>query len=429
MFRKVTIAPLVAFSGVAIAEKPEPPERVQTIASQAAGSLNGWQLHHVDSEPTARAGAKQCYRVMLRRRYKVYPERETQQRSAIRGPDEPFEWRHEDWELVLVPLDGRLPTNVSEMAKDIDFRPRKTGVHLRTVYLGTSSHSDYALFTLASIHDQERLRDALHLSGGDDRIQLAVEGLSVEDAGTQTANSMPFILAKFGDAALPYLNRAIDAGGDIRRHILAIGKIPTSQATERLMELYRSGDEQKQEAAASALSFGWRRESAKPVYLQMIRDRQRVHEVAPIAAEFNWTEAVEPLKQAIADPPSLFDYFAAFRAVRSLQGDPVPDAIEKAKEQIQQAGYASGTPVDQQALDSGVLQIIESEDTPAAMMAGLELTVFVTKGDVRAVNAAGVEVLESLPAEQVLKTIESLAASLDNPDHRERFEQLLAKMR
>lgn len=400
---------------------------IKEIASAIAAVFPDWTLHQVDAKPQALADGYRGFRIVLRRNWKEYTGPPQQQARAQPAGESagPFEERHEDWEFVLVPVQ---PAKAPESFKSrIKWQASTSPYHTRDICLG-EGHG-YMWFTHGTIPLQHGVRKKLELKGGDDPIQLAVDGLLIEDTGSNTANSAPLLLALHGDRALPYIERAIQkaqqAGDDPWKAVVSLNQIQTPRATDMLIRLFESGDDKLRRPAGYALIHKPYRKSAKRAYLAMLRDRVSVERVAEACAEFEWREAIPILQNLIDKPNNLREFQYALHARRSLEGRPIAQELLDAEQTLLRSLMRENVdPRRDQQIASARQLLIESEDSEAANLAALSLAVFVTKGDVSKVREAGIEILRLRPREETLKFLQSLATGI-HEDKRVQIEKVL----
>jgi hypothetical protein len=336
----------------------------------------------------------------------------------------PFEERHEDWEVVLVPVE---PRKAAETLKSrIKWQASTSPYHTRDMCLG-EGHG-YMWFTHGTIPLQQGVRKRLQLKGGDDPIQLAADGLLVEDTGTHTANSAIRLLAPYGDRALPYIERAIQkaqgAGDDPWKAVVSLSQIQTPRATDMLTRLFESDDDQLRRPAGYALVHKPYRRSAKRAYLAMLRDRVSVEHVVEACVEFKWTEAIPILQGLIEKPGNLREFQYALHARRTLEGRPIAQKLLDAEQMLRNTPLRDVDPQHERQIASAQQLLIRSEDSEAANLAALSLAVFVNKADVSHVRETGIEILRLRPRDDTLAFLRKLASGI-HEDERRRIEHVL----
>ncbi len=396
---------------------------IQELARELSSRhLHGWKLLNVDTRPAALADEYRGYRLFLRRTWKHYTD--TPQQAQV-GPIGPFELRHEDWELVLVPVDGgKAP---AALKSQIRWQRSNSPYHTREVCLG-EGHG-YVWFTRATIDRQEYLRRQLKLEGGDERIELIIDGLSVEDTGSNTSNSCRPLLAHFGDGALPYLEKTIArTSGDQRLRVVgSLAYIRTPQATALLKKLANSEDQHLRNSAYYALIHLPIRQSARQTYIAMLGNHRYVHQVCEACVELDWQEALPVLRDLIRQPRNFREFEVATRTRRALEGSPVPEALLQAEQTLRKLMRPDLDPKARQQIADARALLINSKDAEAANLAALSLALFVTKGNNAPVNAAGLEILLSRPRRSTLDFLTALSSGIDE-DQRPPIQRLLRKV-
>ena len=397
---------------------------IQTVAEQLAKASPGWKLQEFDEQPSV--AEKRGYRIVLRRTWKEFtaPVQQVRPANADAGP---FEWRHEDWEFVLYPL--RLKFAKEELQAMIKWQKSNSPYYTRDVWLGHGY--GYEWFTRGTLFGQDMVREKLKLEGGDDRIQLAIDGLRVEDPGTMTANTCVYIPATFGDKAIPYVERAIKVGLPVDGNWRVIGclaHLQTDQSTDLLIKLYDSPDPEIRRAAQYALIHKPYRPAAKQAYLDMLRRQSSIDSACAACLEFQWKEAVPILREAIAHPLNLYPLSTMISARRTLEGRPIAAELIEAGQTLRQSYNRNQTPEWNQKLDEARRLLIQSDDAEAANMIAIALASMTGKGGAAAVNEAGLDILRQRPRESTLEYLQSLATNISDSD-RPRVEKVLNAVR
>jgi hypothetical protein len=291
-------------------------------------------------------------------------------------------------------------------------------------------------FGCTTIFWQEDLRKSLELKGGDDRIQLLIDGIYAQtkykDRVASGQVQLPWRLQYFGDKAIPYIDAAIKEYPDnYRGHgavAFALGCIPSEQSTEILRSLYAL--EKTRRPAAKALLRQPYRKSAKKEYLDMLR-RQRpvLRDAAEACVEFKWKEAIPLLQKILTNPHSWTLFPTALKAKRQLEGQPEPKEINEAVQLIIES-VRIPTPAGQEAIEQAKKIILDSADKKAAAVTAVYLALWSSKGSTPQtiqVNEIGRDIFQKLPAKTTGKLLKSLVQSFKDErkyDNR-RFKKLL----
>ena len=254
------------------------PNSPAEVAQSLIATFPDWDIAGRDTKPRRLVDGYQGYQIVLRRTWKHYES--LPQAAFATGPPGPFTWQHEDWTLVLVPLHGSPPPIA--LKSRLEWPPDDSPYYTLDACLGDGC--GFRWFSHGRIPLLHLVHRKFDLQGGDDPIQRLADGLLIDDTGSDTANSSSALIAQYGDRALPYIEQAIAqaeaTGVDPWRSITALGGIHSSAATNMLIRLFDSGDDQLSRAAAYALIHTPYRKSAKRVYLAMLRQRMSVQRVA-----------------------------------------------------------------------------------------------------------------------------------------------------
>ncbi len=259
---------------------------------------------------------------------------------------------------------------------------------------------------------QEDLRETLKLTGGDDRIQLIVEAITLRDKNSHTSNSCMQLVSRFGDRSLPYIRRAAERALedqqelDLWRISGSLAFVRSDRATATILQLYDFGNPQVRSGAEYALVHKPFRPKAKRAYLDMVRRRSRISEAAAACVEFEWREAIPFLRAAIDRPDSLFVLRDALRACRTLEGNPV------SAERLLMTNLDGNDPASQKKIDDAIRLLIDSKDAEAADTSALMLAMRIGKGSFAWVNDRGLAILRSRPREATLAFITRIRAGM-----------------
>lgn len=387
---------------------------ISQVAARLGSLIPDWKLQAADEEPGVRVPGDRGFRVVLRRTWKQFLQSSFPQQEAA-PPAGPFEWKHEDWEFVLVPIAGKKRRPPVSLKSEIGWRDSNSPWHTRDICLG-EGHG-YVWFTHGTIPFQDVVRSRLRLTGGDDPLQLAADGLLVNDEGTFTANSVPYILARFGDKALPYIETAIrkarpDDRDALWKAVTSLVPFRSGKATTLLLRLFAADNPAISRPASYTLIHEPFRIAAKPAYLKMLRDRQYVDRVSRAIVEFQWAEAIPILDGIIDRPEHLNQLKDALYARRSLEGQPVDGKLIEAEQILRQVAYRN-TKAGPERVESARQLLIGSDDSEFANLAGISLATYVAKGDTAPVNGMGLQILKARPRESTVRFLEALIAKMD----------------
>jgi len=381
--------------------KPTP---LKQLAGQIQAVMPNWKLHKVDKQPTVILNGDRGYHLVLRRSWKHYLEASLQQLATAQR-EGPFEMRHTDWEFVLFPLQTR--KKPATLMAQINWQRSKSPWHTRNIWMG-QGHG-YSWFTHSTIFDQEFVRDKLSLSGGDDRIRLAIDGMMIEDegtmTGTMTGTSCLAIPAKFGNRSLPYVRKILEQSkrNDLWRVVGCLRFIRSQQSTDLLLDLFDSDNDNIQRAAQYALIHKPYRKLAKRAYFDMLRRQSSFEYATEACVEFNWKDSLPILRRVIATPENFRRLQTAIHTRRTLEGNPVAQEILDAERTLQRVSIRNRDPVLTNKILFARNLLIQSDDTEAANLAALALSRFSTKGISLPVRTMGIEILKLRPRPPTLK--------------------------
>ncbi len=385
---------------------------IKAMAEKMGSVIKGWTLKEYDKQPSI---GGRGYRVVLRRDWKEYIGPITQQVQA-KHEEKDLVSKHEDWEFALFP--GPLKLSSEELMKMVKWRESDSPYYTRDIWLG-NGHG-YEWFTRGTLFGQEQARDNLNLKGGQDRIQLAIDGFEVKDPGTNTANSCLYVPAKFGDKAIPYIRKAVQERQSSEgewRVILSLAFIQTDAATDYLLELYNSDDSELRRAAEYALIHKPFRKAAKEAYLDMLKRQSSYDGACQASVEFQWVEAIPILKNMIAKPPNLYSLPTLITSRRALEGKPIKKELLDSLDTLRKSGWIDRPPeLNQQLVDARKL-LIETDDAEAANMIAFALAVATSKGGATPQNEAGLAVLKQRPRESTLNFLKSIANGIQEGDY------------
>jgi hypothetical protein len=373
-------------------------------------------VHHIDQEASVAVDGQKGYRIVLRFAWKEPPPGSVPQQQVAapsRGDDPTHVTKHTDWHYVLVPAsDARLS---AEAKRKILWHVPDDKQFRLPVALG-EGHG-FVWFSYATIPMQHFVRKQLMLTGGDDPLQLALRGLSVEDEGMNTRNSVSRLFVQFGDEGFDALDKIIRASDDPSTAIRSMVHFRDAKATARLVELYKSSNEQVHRAAAYALVHLPYRPAAKEAYLDMIGRQLHVNEAMQACLEFGWKDALPLIEGVVEKPSSLGAYREAYKISRQLSANSIEAQVLAAANVIQrQSGSDRGSQPTERELVAARRTIIGTADIEGAAFVGFSLATFVTKGNTAPVNKDGIEILRALPRPVVEKMLNRLLDGLGETD-------------
>lgn len=271
--------------------------------------------------------------------------------------------------------------------------------HHREMALLGRGHG-HAWYMHAPVYAWVHARERLKLSGGDDPLEAAVRGMSVEDKGSCTRNSCAGILGAAGAKAIPYVEKAIAAKSPYaKRMVWAFYNAKERAVTAWLI---RQCDSHNPELAATARHtlVSSPRKQAAELYRQWLAEaagKADALRVLRACREVGLLEVEPLLKKILEAPASVWEYRKAFEWSRELSGKKIALAIPAAEKTIREHGYGRARPEAQAKIDAAVKTVLASGDPQAAAMIGLSLAVATGKGGFRRANEAGIRILRELP--------------------------------
>ncbi|MEZ6088423.1 MAG: hypothetical protein R3C05_10430 [Pirellulaceae bacterium] len=212
-----------------------------------------WRLASFGERPTVAVNGFRGHQVVLRRTWNESTDpTQVRQVELPGGSAEPLDEKHEDWRFILIPIASQpAPANLKSQ---IPWGQSNSPHHTQAVCMGEGF--GFVWYSNGTIFGQETIREKLNLTGGDDRIELLLAGMRIEDKGSITANTCQQLIARFGDEALGPIETAIENASEptaLRRLIGSLAFIRTDASTELLMRLHQSEKEEVNAAADYAL--------------------------------------------------------------------------------------------------------------------------------------------------------------------------------
>ncbi|MEN8127540.1 MAG: hypothetical protein ABFR90_07010 [Planctomycetota bacterium] len=384
-------------------------ERVKEILPE------NWEVVQTDEKPSVSVGGWDGYRFLLMRGWKDYLNLPQQQRDLTADPnaydDYEYVMKYSHIDLVLFPASTQLGDDFLRKMAWMELEGQ--AYFVKPVYMGTGD--GFHWFINASLYWQEYIREKMALTGGDDRIQILIEGLSIDDRGSNTRNSVVGLLANHGDAVIPHLQEIIKENDSdkSRTAFRVLAYIRTDQSTQLLKAYYAS--KKTRELAAYALIHHPYQPEAKDEYIDMLKRRIRIFDALGACVEYNWTEALPNIEKICAEPKQWHIFYKTYLAKRTLQGDPVPADILNAHQTI--LGHSG--PED---IERAKVVILQSTDKESAAVIAIDLLAgfrFKINHDrLELIVAAGRDMLEALPEETTTPLISHLLDSLDEESSR-----------
>ncbi len=389
-----------------------------------------WEVIQCDEKPTLKISGFDGYRLVLRQTRKSINLTNANNVGNLAYTQEPNPYYFTHIDLVLIKNEIALP---GKFIDKIPWLELEQEYFTKPVYIGKGQGFDW--FANTTICAQEYLRRGLNLEGGEDRIKLLMDGLYIKDKGSCTANTVPSLLAEFGDKAVETIERAVQTCSekDLSRNILLLNEIKTQKSTELLQRYYYSENNTIKNTATGCLIHGPLRKQAKKEYFDMLSKQGAVTEIGKACIEFNWKDALPLYEDICTKPKRLSTYCLAYPIKRKLEGNPVPEELVKAKEAI-----ITFTLSTQENAKDGVKEVekakqafIKSQDKEAAAATAISFVYFTTKGGSNTINQVkdtGWEILRMLPKSETTKLYKILEESLVSEEDRDllqKFKKIL----
>jgi hypothetical protein len=379
-------------------------------ANAVAKVLPDWKIIQCDRIPTAQLCTYIAYRLVLQKGRKEYLNLPQQ------GPSNPADYdkykfvlRYSHIDLVVLPENTQeLPAQITEKIPWLELEQEQ---FVKPVYMGKGLGFEW--FVNTTLYHQEYLRDKLGFVGGDDRLQLLVDGLFVEDKGSWTRNSLEQLVAKAGDKALPYIRKAAEQhmNNNPGHAVGPLAYMYSEQSTQLLKSFYTLP--QTREAAAYALIHEPYRASAKKEYLDMLSRQIYVRNIAEACVKFQWKEAIPVLEEVCSKPHFWGTFRDAFTAKRHLEGHPVSEDVVEAKNTLQKLVWSPSN-IDSEITQKAKQTILQYQDVDAVAVIAIDMALFNTKAnstDIARLNEVGWEILRKLPVQNTRKPVEFISKS------------------
>jgi len=365
---------------------------VYPIAEQVGHSVFASRVVHCDGTAVVPVADQRGFRILL-------------QRDKNRGHRD-FTTRN-DWEfadLVLVPT-GNLPAPpVSTIAWETE-DPKD---QMRSVYMG--SGYGFHWYGHMALPQQDQLRVAMNLQGGEDRFTLLTESIEHATNRHERGYAIRHIAYAFGEQALPILLREIRENkydtSDFAIH--ALGTVGTEESLTALLALYEDPATQRRARAALAGSY---HPMAKSVYFDNLtaESPDKPYYLSSIRAilQHGWTDSI-PLLEAIKDAPYTPRYYIdSSLAIRHLNGNPMPDELKTHQQVIRD--LCCGSRPDE--VENAYQALLAHPDQDAVLLMAIKLATSEGKGS-RRPSEMGIAMLKTLPRADVLPVLDHLRTTL-----------------
>jgi len=428
-----TVAVSIALLCGLLSARAELPSIVVDSISKAA---NKWELESVEGpEPKTSAGGPfKGYRVILTRSY---------DEDLAKNVTGAAKKRFNHLDLVLVPRAKAFDPEGAIYIIPWSNAPEEYASFVHWIGSGMG----FEWFCRGDLATMDELRTALSLSGGDDRLQCLVEGLSVDDKGFRTADQAIGRLKAFGKAAIPAINSSVaktvaDGKAPVSQ-MLAFKALACDEGNNALSTYFAAGDSRLSSAAGNALLNPPYVSQAKDAYLKMLSDGIAVPNCVEACKQFGWKAEALPLLENVMDSPrTLKDFEIALLAYRGFKEGSIDMTALNATSQIYAAAISSGdlpgTPktflfgesadstkervaeAARKRMKPFEEQIAKAPDKDIAFLAALWLCLFQmpdsSKAFIDRIHSSGLRVLRSLPRQKAEPMLLRLSRKLKDKD-------------
>ncbi len=449
-----SLLPAAFFCIPLAAQTPPPPEPVLRNLYFLEKQMKVWNLDKI--EPLSRSirapFAADSWRASLTRPFDTAP---------VEGLPDPQGKRNMRnlTELILV-------------ARRPGLTPEKVRPHLRwkvapgevrkvIAYLGESP--EYFWFGQSDILTLHWIRKHIGLGGSASALaEVVAESLNVEDENGFSRKSAMLILPSYGNAAIPFLRRAIGTAlaerEPIGPHLLVMKKIGTPEAAAELIRSLHSGSPEAYAALTDAMPGPPYLKEAKEIYFALASRHDALPAAIEAAIQFHWEAELLPVLKKLARRPNSFQEYMILRTTidqfeNKRTDSPELAAMEQIKILLMRSGDLPGSPrilslsdkalevkrkldqEDQRRIQPFEDQLAKSKNTDMAVLAGLILCM--TDREVNAplskdyrlrVRDAGMRILRRLDNRAVQNALRSLKENAESEDESNYFGSLLVRL-
>ncbi|MBX7258899.1 MAG: hypothetical protein K1Y02_21225, partial [Candidatus Hydrogenedentes bacterium] len=361
-------------------------------------TLLGKDIVQCDGSPQVRANGQMGYRILLRTVTNSFPR-----------TDKPIPTvTHTD--LVLFPL----TTNVTaELENGIHWERFRVEKEVEAVYAGEGN--GYHWFFRGPKYELGAMAQRMDLKYGRDGIALLTDKF-LQARSDKARSNVLSLFSRGGDLAVPLLAREINEDRHDCRYdaIGVLAMIPGEQATHVLLDAHTKFDKAE---VRKRVVCGIPRQGAKELYLDYLLTQtegfRSIERVVGICIQFGWREAIPVLETLRRDPQTVYDYVEYCKAIRTLEGKPMPNTIVEAwklptREQRKNAILSAGDP--EAAVWAAILQATQGN----------------TKSNARPED--GVEIFRELSPDLVSRVLKDLATRTRDHGERNRIEGILREL-
>jgi len=222
---------------------------------------------------------------------------------------------------------------------------------------------------------------AISACAAEKTIPQLINDLGVKEANNRIANTASYLLVKKGNGAIPYLKKAIFnsnrqiSSGAIR----CLSEVNSKESRKILIDAFAHTSGNKRSAIAYYLAWHPGKD-AEEIYIASLNDKVLHHLYRHIYAlgKIKSVRALPELKAITAKPKGWRLYYAAFCAVREIEGRVPSKELEDAVSFMRNAQYMHYLP-DKQRLKNSAELIRNNMDSVLPDIFNAYL--FVTKGN------------------------------------------------
>jgi len=301
-------------------------------------------------------------------------------------------------QVWLVPLQDP-PWVPSNLKKGLPPCEKSHEFHREMAFVG--ERDGFAWFAYAPIPRWIQMQKKLGLKDGDDHLEAAICGTTVEDRGRYTRNGCLAILGSTGPMVIPYLEAAVKDKHPWREKIIRNLYNSKSEAvTQWLMRQTTSKDEAVRSGARHCLIWSPRKK-AMPLYRCWLSEeagKKEVFRLLKACRAVRMPELLGLLQKVFESPLSIGEYRLAFEMQRELSGQDTPEIILDGERKILRHGFDGGDNFDLKMICEATSQILSSDDLDATAIIAISLATTGSKaGGGSIIRKTGIQILEALP--------------------------------
>lgn len=202
------------------------------------------------------------------------------------------------------------------------------------------------------------VKEKLALDGGESALDIAYRGCSIDDKGRCTRNSMSAWLVRYGDQAVPLMERAVVSGDDELQEIAfrILAEINSSASRGVLMNVFQNGSENAKVRAGLALTQH-PQPDAEQVFMSLLGEKPDVAcHAATALGDIRSTRAVTLLEKIQANPKGWRLYYECVLALRKIRGQELDAELQRAIELVLTAKFSDTEDAGELASAANVIE-------------------------------------------------------------------------